>query len=482
MKKKNTKLTHVLATIPSVPGVYLMKDSGGEVIYVGKAANLRTRVRSYFNRRADMPKIEVLKTRIADIEYIATPTEVEALLLEATLVARYDPRYNTLLKDDKSYPLLKITREKYPRIAVTRDKRDTHAQYYGPYTDARLLRQAVGLINSIFPIRKCRRLPKRACLYYFLKQCLGPCVDPSVGDEYARNITEIEEFLKGSKKSFIAYLSQRMEEASAKYKYEEAARFKEQIQALETIRLKRFRHYDPTRSISLSGSLELKRVLGLKKVPQRIVCLDVSNTSGTHAVASKVSFFRELPDTDEYRRFKIRESAAIDDYRMIGEALRRMIRSLKEKREKNVPDLIMIDGGKGHLQSALRVLDTEGCTHIPVIALAKRFEQVYCPSARDPVPLVEGGLAHNLLRRIRDEAHRFAITYHRSMRAKSMQLSVLDQVKGIGPQRKKTLLAQYPSIEAIRHAAPEKIAELPGFNRSIAKILLKTLNKPLSRQ
>jgi excinuclease ABC subunit C len=477
MKKDTEKLKKTLAALPSVAGVYLMKGVTGDVIYVGKAANLRTRVRSYFSRRQDLPKIEALKTKIYDVEYIATPTEVEALLLEATLVAEYDPRYNTLLKDGKSYPLLKITKEDYPRIAITRDKRDTRARYYGPYTDARLLRQALGLINSIFPIRKCRRLPKRPCLYYFLKQCLGPCVNPSVCAEYARNIKEIEEFLGGNKKSFIDYLTARMQQASARYNYEEAARCKEQIRALATIRLKRFRHYDPTRMISLSGSIELKQVLGLKKVPQRLVCFDVSNTAGTAAVAAKVSFFREVPAQNEYRRFKIRMVNGIDDYRMIQEALLRTIRALKEKREMNVPDLIIIDGGKGHLQSAYSVLEAEGYTHIPLIALAKKFEQVYSLPAGQPVPLVEGGLAHNLLRRIRDEAHRFAVSYHRTLRGRSVDLSVLDSIEGIGPVRKKNLLAHFPSIEAIRGAPIEKIAGLPGFNRLIAQKIIAALKR-----
>jgi len=477
MNEKKEKLRSILDALPQTPGVYLMKGAGGDVIYVGKASNIRKRVRSYFTKRSDLPKIEVLKKNIDTIEYIATPTEVEALLLEANLIAKYYPRYNTLLKDDKSYPLLKITKEPFPRIMLTRDKRDKKARYYGPYTDARLLRQAITLINSIFPIRKCMTLPKRPCLYYFLKQCLAPCFKNDAKKEYDTCIKEIEAFLKGNRKSFIEYLTMRMNEASKKYHYEEAQRYKEQIQALENVKLKRFRHRDPGASISLSGSIELKNVLRMKKIPERIVCFDVSNIAGTSAVAAKVSFFREVEDKNDYRRYKIKRVTGIDDYAMMQEALSRLLVAIKEKREKIIPDLIMIDGGKGHLQCALEILKKEKYEHLPLISIAKKMELVYSTTDARPVPLIDGGLAHNLLRRIRDEAHRFAISYHREMHSRTMSLSILDSIDGIGPTRKKNLLAHFPSIDAIQSAGKEKIAQLPGFNRKIAQKLLTALKE-----
>jgi len=477
MKSKKEKLKHILNELPQAPGVYLMKDPNGDVIYVGKAGNIRKRVRSYFTKRSDLPKIEVLKKNINSIEYIATPTEVEALLLEANLIAKYYPRYNTLLKDDKSYPLLKITKEDFPRIVLTRDTRDKRARYYGPYTDARLLRHAVTLINSIFPIRKCMTLPKRPCLYYFLKQCLAPCFQNDIHVEYSQCIREIEDFLKGNRKSFIEYLTMRMHDAAHTYRYEEAQRFKEQIQALESVRLKRFRHCDPGAMISLSGSIELRNVLRIKKVPERIVCFDVSNIAGRSAVAAKVSFFREVEDKGDYRRYRIKQVRGIDDYAMIKEALRRFITGIKEGREKCVPDLIMIDGGKGHLKSAVDVLKKENFEHIPIISIAKKLELVYSTTDARAVPLIEGGLAHNLLRRIRDEAHRFAISYHREVRNKTMRLSILDSIKGIGPTRKKNLLAHFPSIQAIKTASVATIAQLPGFNRKSAQNLLNEIKK-----
>jgi len=474
---RKERLKKILDGLPHDSGVYLMKGQTGEVLYVGKAGNLRKRVRSYFTKRADLPKIEVLKKHIDSIEYIATPTEVEALLLEAHLIEKYYPRYNTLLKDDKSYPLLMITKESYPRIVITRDKRNKKGEFFGPYTDARLLRQAVSLINTIFPIRKCVTLPKRPCLYSFLHQCIAPCCKPDVKEEYARYINDIKDFLRGGRKSFIEYLTVHMQEASRTYKYEEAALYKDQIQALEKIKLKKFKVRDPGASIALSGTLELKKMLRLKKAPEKIVCFDVSNIAGTHAVASRVSFFREIESKEHYRRYKIKSVQGIDDYAMMQEAIGRMITGIREKRETFVPDLIVIDGGKGHLSAACAVLDAEHCEHVPIISLAKKMELVYTPSDPRPVPLAEGGLAHNLLRRIRDEAHRFAITYHRSLRGKEMRSSLLDTIPGIGPTRKKVLLNHFSSINEIQKASIAELAALPGFSETIATTLHDSLSR-----
>jgi excinuclease ABC subunit C len=475
---RKERLKKNLDDLPNSAGVYLMKDENGDVIYVGKALNVRKRVRSYFTKRADSPKIEVLKTRIDSVEYIATPTEVEALLLEANLIETYYPRYNTLLKDDKTYPLLKITREPFPRIIVTREQKEKDGDYFGPYTDVRLLRQAVSLINMIFPIRKCVTLPKKPCLYYFLHQCLAPCSKRDVAEKYARYIAEIKDFLKGNRKSFIEYLTLHMEEAARSFKYEEAALFKEQIRALERIKLTRYRVNDPGASIALSGTRELKKVLGLKKDPARIVCFDVSNCAGTNAVAARVSFFREVETKEYYRKYKIKTVHGIDDYAMMREALERMARGILEGREKFIPDLIMIDGGKGHLAAASSVLKNAGLAAIPVIAIAKKLELVYTEGESEPVPLIAGGLAHNLLRRIRDEAHRFAISYHRQLRGKEMSISILDSVPGIGPKRKKILLERFASIDMIRTASVDEIEKLPSFNHELAERIC-ALFKPL---
>ena len=465
--------------LPNTPGIYLMKEKGGEVIYIGKASRLRSRVRSYFVRGESSPKIEVLKEKVSAIEYITTPTEIEALLLEAQLINKFHPRYNTLLKDDKSYPLLKISSEQYPRITITRNRSEKKARYYGPYTDAKLLREAVTLINAIFPVRKCIKLPKTPCLYYYLNQCLAPCFKKRAKKEYYRSIKEIESFLRGNKRSFIEYLTRRMKEAAHTFRFEEADRFKRQIQALEKLKLRKYSVGDPGASISLSGSIELKNVLSLKKLPERIVCFDVSNIHGKWAVASKVSFFREIPDKNHYRRYKIKTIHSIDDYAMIREALHRMLIGMKEGREDFKPDLIIIDGGKGHLGVAYDELCREGFEHMPCIAIAKQFEMVFQVNKNSPIPLPEESPALNLIKRLRDEAHRFAIQYHKNIREKDMMSSQLDTIKGIGKVRKERLLQYFSSIEVLSRASIEEISKVGGFGRKLAEHISKNVHNLL---
>jgi len=471
------RLRKSIERLPHSSGVYLMKDKKGAVIYIGKAGQLKKRVCSYFTQRVTSPKIEVLQRKIYSVEYISTPTEVEALLLEANLINAHHPRYNTLLKDDKSFPLLKITAEEYPRVIVTRNKTEKGARYYGPYTDAAVLREAVSLINAIFPIRKCITLPSHPCLYYYLHQCLAPCFKQSVKNEYRRYIKEIESFLRGKKKSFITYLTHRMKEAASALRFEEAEKCKQQIRSLELFSLRTFSRRDPGASISLSGSIELQSILSLRRVPERIVCFDVSNTYGKWAVASKVSYFREMPYKEAYRRYKIKTVKSIDDYAMIREAVRRMIHGLKSGKETFIPDMIIIDGGKGHLAVGRDVLQKEGYDTIPCITLAKQFETVYTVGSNDPVPLVEGSAAHNFLRRIRDEAHRFAIAYHRSMRNKATLLSRLDSIKQIGSVRRARLMQYFDSIDAMRRAPVEEIAAIQGFNQAVARRFIKEINR-----
>jgi excinuclease ABC subunit C len=403
------------------------------------------------------------------IDHVDTPTEVDALLLEAHLIRKHQPRYNQDLKDDKSFPLLKITHEKFPRICVTRQKTDKRAIYYGPYTDAKLLHQAVNLINDLFPIRKCQALPKSACLYHHIGQCVAPCINPEVKPGYDRLIEEVKRFLGGVKKSFSQYLNDRMERASRELRFEDAQFFKEQIDALSKLRKKRFFPKNPGQGILLSATLELKQRLKLERIPERIICFDVSNVQGDQAVASKVSFYRELPDKFVYRRYKIRGVSGINDYAMMAEALRRMLQGIKEGREDFMPDLIMIDGGRGHLNTAIKVLAQEGMTMIDLIAIAKQFEWIHSPKLRMPLVLASDSPALYLLKKVRDEAHRFAITYHRQLKARALKSSVLDVIPGIGEKRKRILLGYFSSIEEIRHAGVEKLRAVPGIDRKTAE-------------
>lgn len=446
-----------------------MKDEAGEILYIGKARSLKNRVRSYLTNRFELPKIPILMSKVRDVDYVETSTEVDALLLEAQLIRKYNPRYNKELKDDKSYPLLKITHEKYPRIHLSRNKNDKKAIYYGPYTDAKLLREAVTLINTLFPIRKCQRLPKTACLYYHIGQCLAPCIKPDVKTEYDRLIQEVRTFLGGGKKGFIDYLGERMQEAADGLRFEDAQFYKDQIDALARLRKKRYKLNKPEASIALSATLELKRMLAMEKLPEKIICFDASNIQGDEAVASRVSFYRELPDKMEYRRYKIKTVSGINDYAMIQEALGRMLVGIKEGREVFIPDVIMIDGGKGHLNAANEVLAREGFENTVLISIAKRFETIYSANTGDIVPVAKDSPCLHLLQKIRDEAHRFAITYHRSLKEKGMAKSVLDDIPGIGGKRKQILARQFDSIEELKRTGAEQLAGIPGIDRKTAE-------------
>lgn len=458
-----------ISRFPLNPGVYLMKDEDGKILYIGKARSLRNRVSSYFMNKMQLPKIHLLMQKVKEVDYIETPTEVDALLLEARLVREHRPWFNQELKDDKSYPLLKITKETFPRIHLTRQRRDRQADYYGPFTDAKLLREAISLIHALFPIRKCQKLPKTACLYYHIGQCLAPCVKPEIKPEYDRLVEEVKKFMGSGKKSLIEYLADRMHQAAVELRFEDAQYFKGQIEALGKLRKKRYSLRKPDLAVTLSATLELKKLLDMERLPEKIVCFDVSNIQGDEAVASKVGFYRELPDKLEYRRYKIRSVVGINDYAMIQEALRRMIVGIKEGRETFIPDLIMIDGGKGHLSAAVEVLEQEGFENTELISLAKKFETVYWAKTGRELPIPRDSSALHLLQKVRDEAHRFAITYHRRLKEKGLTQSVLDQIPGIGDVRKRILLEQFDSVEELKRAGMEQLAGLPGMNRAGAE-------------
>lgn len=474
--------------VPFTPGIYIMKDAGGEVLYIGKAKSLRKRLLSYFTNKAMLPKIDVLMSKVDDIDYVETSTEVDALLLESHLVKKYTPRYNIELKDDKSFPLLKVTSEKFPRIHITRNKSDKKAAYYGPYTDAGLLRQAVALINALFPFRKCVKLPKTACLYYHIGQCLAPCIKPDVKPAYDRIMNEVKSFLGGGKKSLVDYLNDRMQEAALELRFEDAQFFKEQIEALSQLKKKRFSHKKPESGIGLAATLQLKRYLEMETLPEKIACFDVSNIHGDEAVASRPAFYRELPDKVSYRRYKIRSVKGINDYAMIQEALGRMIEGIKEGRETFIPDIIMIDGGKGHLAAAHEVLAANGFETTALISIAKRFETIYKMKTENgerkavDLEIPPGSPALHLLQKVRDEAHRFAINYHRLLKEKSLEHSQLDAIPGIGEVRKKILLQQFDSVDELKRTSMEQLAGIPGLDRATAARVWDYFHKRLENQ
>ncbi|HBR14960.1 MAG TPA: excinuclease ABC subunit C [Candidatus Omnitrophica bacterium] len=400
--------------LPLTSGVYLMKNASGEVIYVGKAVSLRRRVQSYFRNSPTIAlKTNLLVAEIRDIEVIETFSEAEALILEAGLIKKFKPKYNIELRDDKSYPYIEVTQERFPRISISRRKeKKKDAHYYGPYVNARLIREALNIIRKIFHFRVCDPFPGKECLDYHMGLCEAPCIGRISRKEYAKNIKNVCLILEGRKDTVYRNLKKEMESLARARQYEKAAKVRDQLRAIGAL-------YSGTKDINYYKEAEqLQRVLGLPRLPERIEAFDISHIMGHQAVGSMVSFFNGRPDKRNYRRFRIKEVQGIDDFKMIGEVVRRRYGRLK-KEGAFYPDLIVVDGGKGQLSSAVAELDSLGVV-IPIAALAKREEEVFLPRKREPVPLALDSLGLKLLRCIRDEAHRFAVAYHRNLRGKKV--------------------------------------------------------------
>ena len=596
-------LAERLAALEPAPGVYLMKDAQGNVIYVGKAASLRARVRSYFGSRSGMDaKTRELVEHIADFEVIRTDTETEALILENELIKRYRPRYNILLRDDKTYPFIRITNEPYPRVIATRRLVQDGSRYFGPYPSAGAVHRTLELLKRLFPYRACdieiTGNASRPCLYYHIGRCAGPCIGAVSQQEYQQIIEHVVCFLEGKGDDLLPALRAQMEEAAERLDFEQAARLRDEIRAIEhvlqhqkivtgrnesfdvlavaqgaggdacvqvsTVRNGKLlgsesymmagARVDDTPSTILTSfvtqfyqqavqippeivlqypvddeamivawlterrgstvkltvpkrglrrelvemtqksaqqNLEQHRVrwlndeqrttmalseladaLGLDRLPRRIECFDVSNLHGTNAVASMVVFEQAKPKKSDYRRFQIKSVEGPNDFAMLQEAIRRRYRrALNEEQTeswRSLPDLIIVDGGKGQLNAACEVLRELGL-NLAIAALAKEHEELFLPDRPDPILLPRDSQALYLVQRIRDEAHRFAITFHRKRRTKSTIASVLDEIPGIGPRRRRALLREFGSVEGIRQASVEEIANVPGMTRALAE-------------
>lgn len=461
-----------IKTLPDSPGVYIMKGDDDEILYVGKAANLKKRVSSYFRPNVrHNNRIATMTGRVRDITYIPTSTEAEALIYENGLIKQLSPKYNVALRDDKSYPMLKLTvNETFPRLFVTRQKKNDGAVYYGPYSDARLLREAVIALRQIFPLRSCGKLPKSLCLNYHIKQCLGPCAGKVSDDKYAEVVSELKLFLEGKRTELLKLLSKRMAESAGREDFEEAGRIKARIEVLGAIKEKSVSYYP-------AGELEeLRNLLKIKGPLEVIEAFDVSNIMGTSAVGSMIYFYKGRPKKSEYRKFKIKTVSKIDDYAMMRELVRRRYaRSLEEK--KKLPDLILIDGGKGHLSVAVGELTKLGLNDIPAIGIAKEFERIYTKDSDKPITLPRESKALHLLERVRDEAHRFAISYHKSLLSKKIEFSELDEVTGIGPKRKKELLKHFGGIDGVKSAKLEDILKVKGMDEKSARNIIEHFKK-----
>jgi excinuclease ABC subunit C len=499
MTEQPHKLQSKLGELPDTPGVYLFKDAQGRVLYVGKAASLKKRVRSYFQGRPLDFKTQKLLERIVDVDWIVTASEHEALLLEDALIKRHQPRYNVRLRDDKRYPYLKLTAEPFPRLVITRrleGDAKQGARYFGPYTQPGALREARRVIQKIFRVRTCplaieegQPARKRPCLDHDLGLCDAPCVGLITQAHYRKLVDEAALFLSGRVEELIAQLKCEMQDAAERLEFERAARLRDRLQALERLAL-------PTRSPaalaahSIASSLpmrasrkgcraleELQQALRLPTPPRRIEGFDVSTLQGREPVASMVVFVDGQPKKALYRRFVIRTAQGPDDVAMLAEAVRRRLENALEGDEKftPLPDLILLDGGKGQLtavRAAMRELGLEG---VPAIALAKEHEHLFIQGRKKPLVLPRRSEALKLLQRVRDEAHRFALEHHRRRRAKETLRSVLDEVPGIGPARKRLLLERFGSIKALREATPQELAQA-GLPKAVAERLYAKLH------
>ncbi len=602
-----------LGALPTKPGVYLMKDAEGTILYVGKAVNLRSRVRSYFHASAGHnPKTRRLVSHIADIDFIVTASELEALILESTLIKRHKPKYNVRLKDDKRYPYIKITwQEDYPRVLIVRRMERDGARYFGPFTAAWAVQQTLHTLRRVFPYLTCNRtLPgsgERACLYLDIGLCLGPCVGAVSREEYRAMIDRLCRFLEGHADEVIHDLEARMQAAAERWDFEEAARYRDRLRAIRRV-IERQKIVSPALAdqdviafaraegdacvqvffirqgrligreyFVLDGAAEesdaeiissfvkqfydeaayvppeillpqdvdealviqewlhsrrgdkvtlraprrgqkrelvemaaenaaetlahlraqwltdesrqaqaladLQKALGLERPPNRIECYDISTIQGTATTGAMVVFVKGVPRKSDYRRFKIRTVSGSDDYASMREMLRRRFRRITEPQQEPgpgakkstwdlLPDLLVVDGGKGQLNVAVEVLDEYGLRdQVPAVGLAKQEEEIFVPDRTEPLRLPPASEGLFLMQRIRDEAHRFAITYHRRLRRKQTVGSLLDDVPGIGPKRRSALLKHFGSIEAIRAASVEELAAVPAMTRKAAELV-----------
>ena len=570
----NEHIKEKLALLPDQPGCYLMKNSQNQIIYVGKAKILKNRVRSYFTGSHNT-KTELLVSEIADFEYIVTESNIEALLLEINLIKKNQPKYNILLKDDKTYPFIKITNEKYPRLLITRKVLKDKAYYFGPYPNVGAANETKKLLDRLFPLRKCQVLPKEVCLYYHMHQCLAPCVFQVDPNEYQKMVQEIRRFLNGDYQEIRQQIVEKMQVASETLLFEKAAEYRDQIKAIDTIMTRQkmtqtdfvnrdvFGYYvergwlcvqvffvrqgkliqrdvtsfpiydEPEESfltfmgqfyqkdehllpneILIPPSIDLESAQALvdckvlqpqrgekKKLvflanknaqvalqekfalidkkqektlgaiqalgdamgivpPTRIEAFDNSNISGTNPVSAMVVFIDGKPAKKEYRKYKIKTVQGPDDYASMREVIyRRYSRVLKEGLP--LPDLVIIDGGKGQVDAAKEVLENQLGLDLPVAGLAKndkhKTSELLFGRELSVVGLQHNSQAFFLLQRIQDEVHRFAITFHRKLRSKNSFASQLDQIAGLGPKRKQQLLKEFKSLKNIQQATVEEL-------------------------
>jgi excinuclease ABC subunit C len=502
-----------LGDLPHKPGVYLMKDRFGTVIYVGKARDLRKRVTQYFHPSRRMGwdlKFNALVEAIHDLDVHVVRNDPEAVLLEGKLIKEFHPRYNVSFRDDKRFLMLKVNlNDPIPRFTLTRLKQDDGARYFGPFASSGALRNTLTMVRRKFNLRGCRPLTPteqdyRHCLYANLKFCTAPCISNVTREQYIQQVLAACDFLSGQCEEMQAQLELEMKKAAAAQDFEKAAALRDALVDLKrtTVKTRQFPRLPYTLPLAIDPDKdleELARVLNLSAPPERIEGFDISNISGTFAVASMVSFRNGRPDRSNYRRFKMKTVVGQDDFACMAETIRRRYtRVLREAEEgssrrkeapidtreltssqslltsaatlksASLPHLILIDGGKGQLNAACAELAKLGLQHVPVIGLAKEFEEIHRPGQSEPLRLSHESGALKLLQRVRDESHRFANTYNAQLRLKKISESILDEFPGIGEQRKAALLKKFGSVQRLRTATLEQIAKVPGFGGKAA--------------
>ncbi|MHA1384500.1 MAG: excinuclease ABC subunit UvrC [Candidatus Helarchaeota archaeon] len=462
-----------LELIPNKPGCYFFKNKR-EIIYIGKAISLKKRVNSYFHIPISAtPKLQNLISEITDIEWKITDSEIEALLLEAQLIKKFKPRYNAWGKDDKSFPYIHITEEDYPRIFIKRLIKNAEREkgkYFGPFVDVKSIKKTLRFILKIFPAATCSKpvnKQKKFCLKYQYKLCSAPCIGKISKEDYNKQIEMISKLLSGKKDVLLSELYKNMEIASKALDFEMAAEIRDQIYALEkSIRNVIITSPDKEFEIISEGVGELKNVLKLCDLPYRIAGFDISNIGGMHATGSLVIFENGLPKKEDYRRFRIKLSGP-DDVGMIKELVDRRYRHVL-KENLTLPDLILIDGGKGQVNAAADILKKYNLD-IPIIGLAKKNEEMFLPQHSKPIRLPKNSKALFLVQRVRDEAHRFAISYHKKLRQKALKKSILEEISGIGKKTQEKLLKHFGSIEKIKQASLNDLSNVPKLSRKLAK-------------
>ncbi len=475
--------------VPAKPGVYVFRDRFGKVIYVGKAVNLRRRLSQYFQpsrlNRADA-KLRSLINSIDRWEYYTVNNEDEALILESRLIKEYAPHYNILMRDDKRYLLLKLREdERFPTLVPARVRKDDNARYFGPFPKGYAMRQTLEFLLAYFKLRSCRAdspdaETRKHCLKRMVRDCCEPCSGKCSEAEYRERLDRMLEVLAGDIKPLTAELKERMTKLAAAQKFELAARFRDVIENLETVFGSSKRLFATARIPGGGGEealAELAEALNLPLAPHRIEGFDISNILGTLAVGSLVVAVDGRPAPQEYRRFRVKTVFQSDDFAMMKEVVtRRYRRRIDENLE--LPDLVLIDGGKGQLKSACEALAGLGLEDLPVVGLAKRNEELFLPGRADPVILSRFSGALRILQALRDEAHRFAVSYHRELRQKRLQQSLLDDIPGVGEVRKRELLKTFGSVRALRKVTAEEIAErVPGLGTAMAEKIHQALRR-----